>query len=53
MKDALALGGDEGRDKLRKSRGSGKCALIPRCPNGATRGARAPHPARREANQGN
>lgn len=53
MKDALALGGEEGRDKLRKARGSGKCALIPRCPNGATRRRRLRHAARQQANQGN
>ena len=53
MKDALALGGEEGRDKLRKSRGSGKCALIPRHPNGATRRRRLRHPSKMEANQGN
>ena len=37
MKDALALGGDEGRDKLRKAAGRGKYPLIRGCPNGATR----------------
>ena len=37
MKDALALGGEEGRDKLRKAAGSGKYTVIRRCPNGATR----------------
>ena len=36
MKDALALGGDEGRDKLRKAAGRSKYPLIRRCPNGAT-----------------
>ena len=40
MKDALALGGEEGRDKLRKAAGSGKYTLIRRCPNGATRHGR-------------
>ena len=37
MADALALSGDEGRDKLRKA--AGKCTqlLIRRFPNGATR----------------
>ena len=34
--DALALGGDEGRDKLRKATGRSKYPLIRRCPNGAT-----------------
>ena len=37
--DALALGGDEGRDKLRKARGRRKSPLIPGYPNGATRQA--------------
>ena len=36
MKDALALGGDEGRDKLRKAAGRSKYPLIRRFPNGAT-----------------
>ena len=36
MVDALALGGDEGRDKLRKASGSCLNALIRRCPNGGT-----------------
>ena len=35
--NALALGADEGRDKLRKASGSSKYALIRRCPNGETR----------------
>ena len=44
MEDALALGGEEGRDKLRKAAGIGKYDLIRRCPNGATRcGSTAPH----------
>ena len=44
MEDALALGGDEGRDKLRKAAGIGKYDLIRRCPNGATRcGSTASH----------
>ena len=37
MKDALALGGDEGRDKLRKAAGRSKYLAIRRCPNGGTR----------------
>ena len=37
MGDALALRGEEGRDKLRKAAGSGKYELIRRFPNGATR----------------
>ena len=36
MGDALALGGDEGRGKLRKAAGIGKHELIRRHPNGAT-----------------
>ena len=35
--NALAPGAEEGRDKLRKSVGSRKWALIHRCPNGAIR----------------
>ena len=35
--DALALTGDEGRGKLRKSAGSGTHTLIRRSPNGETR----------------
>ncbi len=37
MGDALALGGDEGRGKLRKAVGICKRDLIHRYPNGATR----------------
>ena len=44
MKDALALGGEEGRDKLRKAAASGKYAETRRCPNGATRRKRFRHP---------
>ena len=36
MGNALALRGDEGRDKLRKATGSGTYTVIRRCPNGAT-----------------
>ena len=36
MGNALALRGDEGRDKLRKAAGSGKDTLIRRYPNGET-----------------
>ena len=35
--DALALGGEEGRDKRRNSTGRCKCPLIRGNPNGATR----------------
>jgi hypothetical protein len=37
MEDALALRGEEGRDKLRKAMGSSTCTVIHRYPNGATR----------------
>ena len=40
MGDALALGGEEGRDKLRKAAGRRKWPLIRGCPNGATQSAR-------------
>ncbi len=43
MKDALALGGDEGRDKLRKAAVRGKYPLTRGCPNGATRRKRFRH----------
>ena len=36
MKDALALGGEEGRDKLRKAACRGKYPLKRGYPNGAT-----------------
>ena len=36
MKDALALGGDEGRDKLRKAALRSKYPVKRGCPNGAT-----------------
>ena len=36
MKDAQALAGEEGRDKLRKAAVSGKYTLTRRYPNGAT-----------------
>ena len=36
MEDALALRGEEGRDKLRKAAGISKYELIRRHPNGAT-----------------
>ena len=37
MADALAHGGDEGRDKLRKARARSKYPVTPRYPNGTTR----------------
>ena len=36
MVDALALTGDEGRDKLRKVTGRSKYPAIRKCPNGET-----------------
>ena len=36
MANALALRGDEGRDKLRKAAGSGTYTVIRRYPNGET-----------------
>ncbi len=53
MGDALALGGEEGRDKLRKAAVRGKYPLTRGCPNGATRRERSRHHAEREANGGN
>ena len=41
----VALGGEEGRDKLRKASVSGKCAMTRRCPNGETRRRRRRHAA--------
>ena len=40
--NALALGADEGRDKLRKAAGISKYEMIRRCPNGAIRRNKAP-----------
>ena len=53
MKDALALGGEVGRDKLRKAARRGKYPLMRGCPNGATRRGRPRHPSKMEANPGN
>ena len=53
MGDALALGGEEGRDKLRKATGRSKYPLIRGSPNGATRRERSRHPGNLEANAGN
>ncbi len=39
----VALGGDEGRDKLRKAAVRGKYSLTRRCPNGETRQERSCH----------
>ena len=51
----VALGGDEGRDKLRKAAVRGKCPSTRGCPNGETRAARAVHGLRKagRANAGN
>ena len=45
MGDAWALGGEEGRDKLRKAAGRRKWPEIRGCPNGETRRARGAAPA--------
>ena len=42
----VALGGDEGRDKLRKAAVRGKCPVTRGCPNGETRRERSRHPAK-------
>ena len=52
MGDALALGGDEGRDKLRKAAGRSKYPLIRGCPNGATRRERSRHRCKAERTRG-
>ena len=44
MKDAWALGGEEGRDKQRYSARRGKYPLMRGFPNGATRRERSRHP---------
>ena len=41
----VALGGDEGRDKLRKAAVRGKCPVTRGCPNGETRRERSRHQA--------
>ncbi len=53
MKDAWALGGDEGRDKLRKAAGRSKYPSIRRFPNGATHRLHAGISHRERANPGN
>ena len=45
MEDALALGGDKGRDKLRKAAARGKYPLTRGCPNGATHRKRFRYPS--------
>ena len=52
MKDALALGGEEGRDKLRYAARRGKYFLMRGFPNGATRHIRGIR-CKAEANPGN
>ena len=47
MKDALALGGEDGRAKLRKAAGRSKYPLIRGYPKGATRRKRFRHTAER------
>ena len=41
----VALGGDEGRDKLRTAAVRGKCPATRGCPNGETRRERSRHAA--------
>ena len=53
MKDAWALGGEEGRDKLRKAAVRGKYPFNRGCPNGATHRRRLRYLAKQEANPGN
>ena len=53
MGDALALGGEEGRDKLRKAAWRGKYPMKRGYPNGATQCKRLHYPAEPEANAGN
>ena len=52
MKDALALGGEEGRDKLRKAAGRSKYPLIRGYPNGATRQAEGLSSSKRRRTRG-
>ena len=49
----VALGGEEGRDKLRKAAVSGKYTLTRRCPNGGTQLVQTSYHAKRGANVGN
>ena len=49
----VALGGEEGRDKLRKAAVRGKCPVTRGCPNGETRRERSRHRAKLGANPGN
>ena len=53
MGDALALGGEEGRDKLRKATERSKYPVTRGYPNGATRRERSRHHAEHGANAGN
>ncbi len=52
MEDALALGGEEGRDKLRKAAARGKYPSTRGCPNGATRRKRFRHPCEHGSERG-
>ena len=49
----VALGGEEGRDKLRKAAVRGKCPVTRGCPNGETRRERSRHLTESGANPGN
>ena len=49
----VALGGEEGRDKLRKAAVRGKDPMTRGCPNGETRRKRFRHLAKPRANPGN
>ncbi len=53
MADALALRGEEGRDKLRKATGRSKYPIIRRYPNGATHPVEGGISLNKEANVGN
>ena len=48
----VALGGEEGRDKLRKAAVRGKCPVTRGCPNGETRRKRFRHLAEAKSEPG-
>ena len=48
----VALGGEEGRDKLRKAAVRGKCPVTRGCPNGETRRKRFRHLAKAKGEPG-
>ena len=48
----VALGGEEGRDKLRKAAVRGKCPVTRGCPNGETRRQRCRHRAKTRGERG-